>query len=150
MNGAENTAGKQRGRPFRPGRSGNPAGKPKGARHKTTLAIEALFEGEADAIGRKAIEKAKEGDTTALRLCLERILPARRDRPVAFELPKLETAADAGKAASAIAQAVAEGELTPSEAGELSKLVEGFTRAMEVHELEARLTKLEEVAQVRR
>jgi hypothetical protein len=105
--------------------------------------MEALFEGEADALGRKAIEKAKEGDATALRLCLERILPARKDRPVAFEMPKLETAADAVKAASAIAQAVAEGELTPSEAGELAKLIDGFTRAIEVHELEARLTKLE-------
>ena len=46
--------------------------------------MEALFDGEADAIGRKAIEKAKEGDTTAMRLCLERIIAPRKDRPVAF------------------------------------------------------------------
>jgi hypothetical protein len=108
------------------------------------LAMEALFEGEADAIGRKAIEKAKEGDPTALRLCLERILPARKDRPVTFAMPNLETAADAVRATSAIAQAVAEGELTPSEAGELSRLIESFTRAVEVHDLEVRLTKLEQ------
>ena len=106
--------------------------------------MEALFEGEAEAIGRKAIEKAKEGDTTAMRLCLERIIPPRKDRPVAFEMPKLETAADAVKATGAIAQAVADGDLTPSEAGELSRLVESFTRAVETHELEARLAKLEE------
>jgi hypothetical protein len=112
--------------------------------------MEALFEGEADAIGRKAIEKAKEGDPTALRLCLERILPARKDRPVAFEMPKLETAADAVRASSAIAEAVAEGELTPSEAGELAKLIDGFTRAIEVYDLEARLTKLEEATLARR
>ena len=59
-------------------------------------------------------------------------------------MPKLETAADAVKATSAIAQAVAEGELTPSEAGELSRLIESFTRAVEAHDLETRLAKLEE------
>jgi hypothetical protein len=106
--------------------------------------MEALFEGEAEAIGRKAIEKAKEGDTTAMRLCLERIIPPLKDRPVAFTMPKLETAADAVKATAAIAQAVAEGEMTPSEAGELSRLIESFTRAIETHDIEARLAKLEE------
>jgi hypothetical protein len=106
--------------------------------------MEALFEGEADAIGRKAIEKAKEGDTTAMRLCLERIIPPLKDRPVAFAMPTLETAADAVKATSVIAQAVADGDMTPSEAGELSRLVESFTRAVEAHDLEARLARLEE------
>src|SRR3954452_9238818 len=60
---------------FRKGKSGNPSGKPKGARHQTTLAIEKLLEGEAEEIGRKAIELANAGDTVALRLCLERIPP---------------------------------------------------------------------------
>jgi hypothetical protein len=83
MDDAATTARKQRGRPFRPGQSGNPAGRRTGSRHKATLAMEALFEGEAEAIGRKAIEKAKEGDTTAMRLCLERIIAPRKDRPVA-------------------------------------------------------------------
>ena len=144
MGDAATTVGKQRGRPFRPGQSGNPAGRSKGSRHKATLAMEALFEGEAEAIGRKAIEKAKEGDTMAMRLCLERIIAPRKDRPVAFEMPKLETAADAVKATGAIAQAVADGDLTPSEAGELSRLIESFTRAVETHDLESRLAKLEE------
>ena len=118
MSDAANTAGKQRGKPFLPGQSGNPAGRRMGSRHNATLAMEALFEGEAEAIGRKAIEMAKEGDPTALRLCLERIIAPRKDRPVAFAMPKLETAADAVKATGAIAQAVAEGRTTPSEAGE--------------------------------
>ena len=75
---AENTAPKQRGRPFRPGVSPNPAGRPKGARNKTTMAVEALLEGEAQALTRKALELALAGDTTALRLCLERIAPRQR------------------------------------------------------------------------
>ena len=47
--GADNTAQKQRGRPFEPGTSGNPAGRPKGARNKAAVAMEALLDGEAEA-----------------------------------------------------------------------------------------------------
>ena len=53
------------------------------------MVLEVLLDGEAKAIARKAIEKALEGDMAALRLCLERLLPPRRDRPVTFELPKI-------------------------------------------------------------
>src|SRR4030095_7662499 len=92
-------AANTRGRPFQPGNSG----RPKGARNKTTLAVEALLDGEAEALTRKAVEVALSGDVTALRLCLDRIVPARKDRPVMFTLPKLETAADAVKASAALA-----------------------------------------------
>ncbi len=74
----ETTGGKQ-ARGFKPGQGGNPAGRPKGARNKTTLALEALLDGQAEALTQKAIERALEGDTVALRLCLERIIPARRE-----------------------------------------------------------------------
>ena len=128
---------------FQPGQSGNPNGRPRGARNKTTLAVEALLDGEAESITRKAIELAKSGDGPALRLCLDRIAPARKDRSVAFELPKLESAGDAVKAATAIVEAVACGDLTPSEANDLSRVVEGFTRTLEAVDFEARLTRLE-------
>ena len=71
---ADKATKKQRGRPFQKGQSGNPRGKPKGLRSKMTLAIEALFEGEAEALTRKAIEKALGGDIVALR---PRIAPGR-------------------------------------------------------------------------
>jgi Family of unknown function (DUF5681) len=64
--------------PFEPGRSGNPAGKARGTRNKVTLAIEALLDGEAEALTRKAIEIAKGGDLAALRLCLDRLAPPRK------------------------------------------------------------------------
>ena len=83
----EKTDTKQGAR-FRKGQSGNPSGRPRGARNKTTLAVEALLDGEAEVLTRKAIERAKDGDSVALRLCLERILPPRKDRPVSFALPK--------------------------------------------------------------
>jgi hypothetical protein len=53
------------GRPFKKGQSGNPAARPIGSRHKTTLAMESLLDGEADTIVRKAIEMAKDGDALA-------------------------------------------------------------------------------------
>lgn len=140
---AGNAAGKQRGVPFKPGQSGNPAGKPKGTRHRTTLAIEALLEGQATALTQKALELALDGDMTALRLCMDRLAPVRRDRPVTFDLPKVETADDLPKATQAIMEAVAGGELTPSEAAELGKLVDAHAKAIEVTDLHRRLAALE-------
>jgi hypothetical protein len=102
-----------------------------------------LLDGEAEALTRKAIELALSGDTTAMRLCRERLLPVRRDRPVSFALPKLETAADAVMASAALVEGVATGALTPGEAIDPSKLVEGFARACELHDIEQRLTRLE-------
>jgi len=121
---------------------GNP-GKPKGTRHKATQAALALLDGEAEALTRQAVTLALGGDTTALRLCLERIAPPRRDAPVTFDLPPMETARDAAKAAGAVLGAVAEGELTPGEGAALMALVEGFRRTLETSELEARVAALE-------
>ncbi len=139
----ENTGAIQGGR-FKPGESGNPAGKPKGARHKTTVAVMALLEGEAEAITRKTIEKAKKGDITAIRLCLERIAPARKDCPVAFILPEIGDAMDAAKAMGAVLVAVASGDITPSEGSEVAKLVEIYIKVLETSEIETRLRTLEE------
>jgi hypothetical protein len=128
---------------FKPGQSGNPGGKPKGTRHRVTQAVDALLEGEAEGITRKAIEMALSGDGTAMRLCFERLSPPRRDRPIPFALPKLETAADAKAAAAAIVHAVAEGDLTPSEAADMSKLLDNFTRVLEATDFQTRLEALE-------
>ena len=135
---------------FQPGQSGNPAGKPKGARNRTTLAIEALIDGAADDITNKAIELAKAGDSVLIRALLDRAAPPRRDRHIPFELPPMEKAADAANAAAAIARAVADGELTPSEASELSDFVANYAKALEVSDLEARLQRLEAAKGTRR
>jgi uncharacterized protein DUF5681 len=138
----EKTDTKQ-GTRFRKGQSGNPSGRPRGARNKTTLAVEALLDGEAEVLTRKAIERAKDGDSVALWLCLERILPPRKDRPVSFALPKIESAADAGKASTAILTAVATGDVTPLEAEAVLRLLEGHAKVLEVRDLEERITTLE-------
>ena len=128
---------------FRLGQSGNPAGRPKGARSKITVAIETLIDAASTDIATKAIELAKAGDATMIRALLDRAAPPRRDRHIPFELPRMERAADAVKAAATIARAVADGELTPSEASELSAFVAHYAKALEVSDLEARLQRLE-------
>lgn len=137
----DNSTKKQRG--FTKGRSGNPKGKPKGAKNLVTRAAEALLDGEADKLTRKAIEMALAGDGFALRLCLERIIPPRKDRPVSFKMPAIDSAADAALLMGSLLQAVAEGRITPFEASELTKLVDSYCRTLETAEYEKRLAALE-------
>jgi hypothetical protein len=122
---------------------GNP-GKRHGIRHKTTLAIQALLDGEGEALTRKAIDMALAGDTTALRLCLERLAPPRKDAPVRFELPPMEGAQNAAAAMGAILAGVASGDLTPGEGSAIACLVEAYRKALETTELETRIKALEE------
>ena len=81
----------------------------------------------------------------ALRLCMDRILPARRDRPVSFDLPPINNAQDAAATVSAVLVAVAAGEITPADAGEISKLIEVYVKAYETAELAERLERLEKL-----
>ena len=136
-----NNAPKTRGRPFAPG---NP-GRPKGSRHKATVAAEALLEGEAEALTRKAIDLANGGDTVALRLCMERLVPPRKDRHIVFELGALNGPADALAAVVGLIRAVAAGQITPSEATAVVALLDLYGRGFETTELQARVEALEEL-----
>jgi hypothetical protein len=136
-----------RGRPFFSGQSGNPKGRPKGSRNRVTLAVEALIEGKAEELAGKALELALEGDPTLIRALLSTVVPPRRDRTVEFELPKIESTADALAASSAILAACADGSLTPSEAHQLMGLLATHVRTVEVADLEARLAALEKEQQ---
>ena len=110
---AENTAKQQRGKPFQPGQSGNPAGRPKGSLNRTTLATQTLLGGELESITRKVVEMAKEGDIAAIKIILEHLLPPHKGRLVYFELPEIHKPADILEAQKAVVQAVANGSLTP-------------------------------------
>lgn len=132
---------------FSPGKSGNPAGRPKGSRSRTALALEAILDGDAEAITRKAIELARDGDPQALRMCLDRLLPVRRDRPVRFDIPVIDATSDLPKATNALLQAVAAGDLTPSEAADIGKAVDAHVRAIEATDLHQRLARIEETLQ---
>jgi hypothetical protein len=89
-------------------------GRPKGSRNKATIAIESLLERQAEALTQTAISKALDGDSIALRLCLDRIAPPMKDKPVVFTLPQMQDAMDASKAAGSVLTAVSEGALTPN------------------------------------
>lgn len=135
------TDGRKSDGTFAPGNrlGGNRAG----SRHKVTRAVEALLEGEAEALTRTAIDKALEGDGVALRLCLDRIAPPRKDAPVSFDLPPIKTAADAVEASCALLGAVAAGEVTPDEAGRVMALLSAHKALVETCDLETRIAALE-------
>ena len=120
------------------------AGRPKGTRHKATQAVLSLLDGQAEALTQRAVQLALAGDSTALRLCLERLAPPRKDAPVSFPLPPMSTAKDAAQAAGAVLGAVSEGDLTPSEGAQVMGLIDSFRRTLEITELEARVAALEE------
>ena len=122
--------------------NGNP-GKPMGSRHRATLAIENLLEGDAERLGRKAIELALEGDTTALRLCLERIAPPKKDGPVEFDMPSAGNVREAATVAQAVLSAVSAGSLNPADASTMMSLVERYGRLLATSEIEGRIEALE-------
>jgi len=132
-----------RGRPFAKGRSGNPAGRPRGSRNRKTLAARELLDGESGALTAKAIEMAMSGDAGTMRLFLERIVAPRRDPEVRFDLPPIRDAGDIAGTMAAVMRALARGDITPAEAGEIGRLVETFMRAIECTDFERRLRTIE-------
>lgn len=143
MSGPSKNGGKTGGDGrFKPGNKASP-GRPKGSRHKASLAVEALLDGQAKALTQAAVEKALGGDTTALRLCLERICPPRKDRPMSFKLPAIKSASDVLAASAAVIKAVSSGEIMPDDGAALSALLETHRRAIETNEQEARIAALE-------
>ena len=134
---------------WKPGQSGNPAGKPKGTRHKATMLAERLLDGQAEELIQQCVQKALDGDSTAMRLCIERLVPPRKDRPVNLDLPQMECVEDTIKAMAVISSGVGDGELTPSEGQVLSGMVENYRKAIETTELEGRIGELEKKAKVR-
>ena len=139
----ENSVQKQKTHLFQPGQSGNPKGKPKGAKNHATRLAESLLDGETEKLTKKAVGLALQGDTTALRLCLERICPPRKSRPVNIELPEVKTVDGLAEAQTAVVQAVAGGELTPEEGISITNILEARRKAIDTQDHENRIVALE-------
>ena len=129
---------------FKKGRSGNPEGRPNGSRHRSTILAESLLDGQAQELVNKCIEMALEGDTTALRLCLERLLPPKKTSPINIKVPQMNSASDLPKATGAIVKAVAGGEIDPTTGEIFSRVFERHIKAVEMADFEQRLQALEE------
>ena len=121
---------------------GNP-GKPKGARHRATQAVQELLEGEAQLLTRKAVEVALSGDVSALRLCLERLAPPMKSSPIKFHMPKIKGVADLSPAAASIIEDVSTGNLSAAEGTQVMQLINTYRRTLELTEIEQRISQLE-------
>lgn len=132
-----------RGRPFAPGNKIG-RGRPRGSRNKTTLFLQHTLGQHGEALVKKCVLNALSGDATAMRLCIERLLPACKQSPVQFKLPPVATAAQLAEAQAKVLEAVSCGQLTTDEAGTVVNLMENRRRVLETQELEARLQALEQ------
>jgi hypothetical protein len=97
-----------------------------------------------EAVIKKCIAMAKRGNEVALRLVIERILPAKKCLPFKLQLPeKLDTAADISNAMSFVISELSRGEITPDEALHAASLLEAQRRTIESTNFEARLAAVE-------
>ncbi len=128
---------------FKRGQSGNPAGRPRGARNKTTLAAEQLLDQQADALTQRAVDLALAGDLTALKLCLDRVVPVRKSRLISVDLPPVTKAGDLPDLTARLLNAVSAGELSPGDAAEIGRLADSHRAAVELADIEQRLAALE-------
>lgn len=125
---------------WEPGQSGNPAGRPPGIRDKRT-AMRALLEPHADELVAKVVEMAKNGDTTALRICIDRLIPPAKPREEPVGLPLGEgSLAEKGQAVLA---ALGDGTIAPDVATTILQGIAAQARIIEVDEIEKRLAALE-------
>ena len=126
------------------GVSGNPAGRPKGARHKALVALDLVGQEAALDIMRTVVDAAKDGDMRAAELILARLWPIRKGRPVAIDLPPVSSASELPAAFASVIQAVSQGQLTPDEAASVTAILDAQARAIQIVDLDKRIRQLEE------
>jgi uncharacterized protein DUF5681 len=131
-----------RGRPFQAGnRFGR--GRPKGSKNKITKKMQELLEKYSESILQKCMSMALKGDRMAMKLCIERLFPARRDGFVQMPLPRTHTVEQLAASSERVLQAIARGQITPAEGEAISRILEDRRRVIESTELESRLEALE-------
>jgi hypothetical protein len=129
---------------FQKGASGNPAGRPPGSRNRAAVTMEALLEGDAEKLMQKATELALGGEISALRLCMERLLPPRKERPIRIDVGPLENANQLRDAVNAVIRTVAEGEITVREGEAVSNMISAQASVLATVDFESRLDELEQ------
>ena len=133
-----------RGRPFQPGNKQG-RGRPRGSRNKSARVCQETLDSHAESLTKRCLSLAYQGHSAALRICMERLVPAPRQRALDFKIPRTKTLADLSAASESVLGAVASGQLTPAEGENLSGLLDGRRRMIEAQELEERVRALEDL-----
>ena len=127
---------------FQPGVSGNPKGRGAGTKDKRT-ALRQLLVPHQSKLLETLIDFAKAGDMTAMKICMDRLMPPLREDPIHVTIPKIESADDCTKAQAAVLNAVAAGEMLPSEGQVLSGLINAQRLAYETTHLAKQLADIQ-------
>ena len=133
---------KMRGRPFQPGNNYG-RGRPRGSRNRVARVCQDTLDSYAENLMKKCVLQALQGNTTAMRLCMERLMPARRQRTLQFKLPPIKTITDVAVASESVVSGVARGQLTPAEGQSFSAMLENRRRVIEIQDEEPRVRALE-------
>jgi hypothetical protein len=133
-----------RGRPFQPGNQYG-RGRPPGSRNKVVRVCQDTLDSHAENLIKKCLVLAYQGNPTAMRLCMERLMPARRQRTLHFNLPSVKTITDVAAASESVVRGVARGQLTPAEGQAFSAILDGRRRMIETEELDQRIRALEDL-----
>ncbi len=126
---------------FKPGKSGNPGGRPKGIPNPSTRLRHAI-EKDIPEIIKAMVDAAKGGDVSAASLLLSRVLPPLRPEAQTATLP--DTGTSLADRANAIASAALAGELPTSTAADLMSVLQGQAQIKEIDDIEQRLKIIEE------
>lgn len=127
-----------------PGRRPGP-GRPRGSRNRRTIAVELLFATEANAVAKKAVALALEGDPTCIKLIMDRTAPVRKGARISLpNFPKVSTLEDLPNAQAYLVRAVASGRISPEEGAAVSTTLDRFSAAAEIVELKQRMAEIEE------
>ena len=140
MSAPEKAGGSRKPGTWKPGQSGNPAGRKPGL--SSAAALRERLAKEMDPIIDAVVTAAKAGDLTACRLVLERVLPALKP----IELPQVIPMPEGGgmlAMAERVMLAVGQGTIAAGQAAAILGALEKLAKVRETEELEQRLTKIE-------
>jgi hypothetical protein len=133
----------KRGRPFQPGNQCG-QGRPRGSRNKKTIQWQEMLSEHGAALLKKCVLMAMQGDRSAMRLCMDRLVPPCKESPAQLRLPSMTSAAGLAQAQAAVLDAYSRGQLTASQAATMSELLDKYRQSLETEQLEARLQALEQ------
>jgi hypothetical protein len=128
--GEEQVGAKVRGRPFQPGNKYG-HGRPRGSRNKATSLWQKTLDSHAENLAKKGVMMAYQGNTTALRLCMERTMPVRRQPRVRFKLPRIKTIDDVAAALETVISGVTQAKLTLDDGQAFTAMLESLRRVIE-------------------